>query len=207
MCADQEPDLDEDPTQEQRAAIETLIQSEVAKDAPQGLHPSTLATHRETSFPSSIVAAHENIAQTGAARTPGTGIDTSRYEELDAPESKSDINGWKSVLRRAYTAEYYLGNRAENLRALEEYGKNAWLIGNSQIEDELRTLERELKDTRAQVQSTEEQRRLNQESVRGEMQALSETWQTALGRAIEAEVETEKLRTRALDVRRSKAGG
>lgn len=112
---------------------------------------------------------------------------------------------WSQALRQAYTSHAYLSGRQLNLSLLERYGKNAWLVGNSQIEDELRTLEKELAETQRQTEELDEQRRRAQETVRGEIEGLEEAWRNGVGRAIEAEVAGEGLRREILQ--RSKGGG
>lgn len=85
----------------------------------------------------------------------GTGIDLARYEAsaLEAPERTSPHSDerdpellvqWRQTLQRAYGLNTYLGGRLTNLSLLETYGKNAWLIGNSQLEDILKSLEADL---------------------------------------------------------------
>jgi len=85
---------------------------------------------------------------------------------------------------------------------LEKYGNNAWLIANSQVEDELRTLEKELAETKREVEAVEEERRARQEAVRGEVEGLDIAWREGVGRAIQVEVAAEGLRRQILEKRR-----
>lgn len=112
---------------------------------------------------------------------------------------------WSQALRQAYTSHAYLSGRQMNLALLERYGKNAWLVGNSQVEEELRTLEKELAETRRQGEEVDEQRRRAQETVSGELEGLEEAWRNGIGRAIEAEVAGEGLRRQILE--KSRRGG
>lgn len=55
---------------------------------------------------------------------------------------------YKEALRKAYTSQAYLDQRAANLDLLERHGRNAWLIGNWLAEGEARGLEEELRSAR-----------------------------------------------------------
>lgn len=132
----------------------------------------------------------------------------SRYEapEPPAPSSSSgaapDLDAWRETLRKAYTASHHLSTRHENLALLEENGKNAWLIGNSQLEDVLRELERELAETRAAVEEVNRQRKTAQEAGRGELIGLEESWKRGVGAVLDVEVAAEGLRAQILERRR-----
>ncbi|KAI9715197.1 MAG: hypothetical protein M1828_001023 [Chrysothrix sp. TS-e1954] len=198
------PYIDADPSPDQRTEIEALIAASLPSDHATALHPS-LADLPEPHFTPLTQAAHESIAQTGKPRAPDTGIDSARYEAPDAPADTSDVNGWREALRAAYTSQQYLNEREANLGLLEKYGRNAWLIGNSQTEDVLRALERELREARDEVDRVEEARRTGQEAIRPELEGLESTWRQGLGRAIEAEVAGEGLRRQILDRQRQSA--
>jgi pre-mRNA-splicing factor SPF27 len=171
------------------------------------LHPS-IPTDYTANYSDLLTASHEYLASSTTtpptSRPANSGIDLSRYEEPSAPTTK-DRAEWSAALRAAYTSHAYLTQRALNLSLLEKYGNNAWLIANSQAEDELRTLEKELQETKRQVESVEEERRNRQEAVRGEIEGLDGVWREGVGRAIEAEVASEGLRRQVLEKRR--AGG
>jgi pre-mRNA-splicing factor SPF27 len=138
-----------------------------------------------------------------AASQPLTGgIDTSRYESLSVPET-SDVAEWKQALQTAYTSHTYLTQRNTNLSLLQQFGKNAWLIGNSQLEDELRALEKELADTKEQIDVVNVQRRSAQEVAGGEIKGLDQGWKSGIGRVLEVEVAGEQVRRDILAVRRS----
>ena len=145
-----------------------------------------------------------------AASTPVTGgIDTSRYEALEAPSTdlfKEDLDTeWHSTLLKAYTSSTHLSTRLTNLALLEEFGKNAWLVGNSQLEDILRDLERELSKTKEETDSVNKSRKAGQEAVKGELDILEEGWRRGIGRVVEAEVAAEELRREILKKRREGA--
>lgn len=110
------------------------------------------------------------------------------------PSSTSAPSDWHSALRAAYTSREYLAQRSANLALLKQYGKDAWLIGNEQLEAELRAVERELAAVKEEVERVEEERRALQGGVRGEIQGLEEAWRDSVGRAIRTEVDAERLR-------------
>lgn len=91
------------------------------------------------------------------------------------------------------------------LGLLEKFGKNAWLIGNAQLEDILKGIETELIDVRRQAEEVESLRRQQQESVAGEMGMLEETWKKGVGRVLETEVAAEGLKQQILEKRRAGA--
>ncbi|KAK4539445.1 hypothetical protein LTR36_010922 [Oleoguttula mirabilis] len=184
------------------AAAQALIQAELPPEHATTLH-SSIPAMRESSFSDLIEAEHARIGS-GAIKEPGTGIDLSRYEALDAPE-RGDTDAWRSTLQQAYTSAEYLRGREANLGLLETYGKNAWLIGNSQLEDELRSLERDVEAAKLELEAIEQARRAAQSNVAGEMHGLEETWRSGVGRMIEAQAAGERLRQEILERRRQGA--
>ncbi len=141
------------------------------------------------------------------------GIDTSRYEALDAPATVTDLSAsattlaanleeWRAAVRQAQVSSTHLETRLTNLSLLERFGKNAWLIGNSQLEDLLRALERELVDTRGRIEDVHRARKTTQEAGRAEMETLEQTWREGIGKVLETEIASEKLRLEILDRRR-----
>lgn len=88
---------------------------------------------------------------------------------------------------------------------LEEHGRNAWLIGNSQLEDILRDLEKELADTKEAAEEVNRQRKLAQEARQGELVSLEETWKRGVGAVLDVELASEGLRMQILEHRRQVA--
>lgn len=127
-----------------------------------------------------------------------------RYEALDAPSS-SDEQAWRTVLQRAYTSHTYLTSRLTNLSLLETYGKNAWLIGNSQLETLLRDLEKEVEGLKREGEEVEAMRRGTQEGVGGEMAGLVRAWREGVGRLVEVQAAAEGVRREVLERRRAGA--
>lgn len=176
--------------------------AELSPDAHAVLHPSLPS---EPKFEPTELMKLE--LERNAAGLPMTGgIDLSRYEAPESPSEQDDIAGWKSTLQRAYASSTYLSGRVSNLSLLEELGKNAWLISNSQLEDILRQLEKEFEELKGATDEVNKARKAAQEGSRGEMTGLEEGWKRGIGRILEAEVAVEEVRRQILDKRRQQAG-
>ena len=112
---------------------------------------------------------------------------------------------WRMTLQNVYASSTHLHTRLQNLALLEQFGKNAWLIGNTQLENILKGLEKELIETKEQVEQMNQTRQLTQEGIRGEMDGLTEGWKKGIGRLVEVQVATEKVRRDTLALRREGA--
>lgn len=86
---------------------------------------------------------------------------------------------------------------------LEEYGKNAWLISNSQLEDILRDLERELSERKEAVENVNRARKAAQENSRAELVGLEEAWKQRVGKIIEVQLATDGVRREILQRKRN----
>lgn len=203
--------IDKEPTPAERAAAQALIDAELAPNTSNNNNNST-PTHPllpplpPQHFSPYIETEHLRIQ----AQEPLAAIDLSRYEALTPPETTphSDEDApatlvkWRQALAQAYTSHAYLAARQTNLHLLEEFGKNAWLVGNSRLEEILGGLERELAERKAAIDALVVQRRSAQESVGGEMKGLEEGWKRGVGRVLETEVAAEAVRREILDRRR-----
>jgi len=194
------PYIDVAPSDGALAAANALIQAELDTDAAATLH-SSIPEHREPHFSSLVDSEHAHLAA-GKARTQG--IDLSRYEALDAP-AQGDLEGWKTTLQKAYASSEYLRSRETNLALLETYGKNAWLVGNGQLEDLLKGLEKEIEAQRIEVENVERERRDKQGAVAGEMKGLDASWRDGVGQLIEVLAAAEGVRGEILQRRRDGA--
>ena len=194
------PYIDAAPPPEALAAADALVQAELTSEDQSTIHPS-IPAQKPIHFSDLIEAEHARMA---SGQSKEGGIDLSRYEALDAP-AKGDIAAWKATLQKAYASTEYLRGRETNLGLLETYGKNAWLIGNSQLEDILKYLEREVEALKLEQEAVEAQRKAAQANVAGEMQSLEEGWKTGIGRMIEAQAAAERLRQEILERKRMAA--
>lgn len=204
------PYIDTEPSTTALTNAKALIDADLPADHATTLHPSIPASY-EPHFSELIEQEHQRIAA-GTKAPPA--IDLSRYEALEPPpatdptsdETRPEVlEQWKETLRKAYTSSTYLQSRLQNLSLLETYGKNAWLISNSQLEDILKSLETELANTKAEVEQVEAVRRNQQEAVAGEVRGLEEAWRKGVGRMIETEVAAEGVRGEILARRRAGA--
>lgn len=194
------PYIDDEPTPVERAAAQALIDAEAGPSPPTS-HPSL----PEFSLPEfSPLIESDLLRHSSELKQPLTGIDLSVYEGEEAPKSE-DVVLWREALSRAYTAERYLNGRLNNLALLEQFGKNGWLVGNSQLEDILRGLEQELAARKTEIDVLAVQRTNAQEAVAGEVKGLEEGWKKGVGRVLETEVAAEGLRREILERRREGA--
>lgn len=108
----------------------------------------------------------------------------------------------ESTLARAGASATYLAARRTHLALLDAHGRNAWLIGNWQLEERLKALERELAESKRQIDVLTVQRRKAQEEAGPEIKYLEEAWKNGVGRALETEVAAEELRQQVLESRR-----
>ena len=125
-----------------------------------------------------------------AAKIPMSGIDLSRYEGATEDPATAES------LKAAYTNVAYLTKRLEALDLLESFGKNAWLIGNSQLEDVLREVERELVEAREDVEVVNRERKQMQEGGKGELEGGDSAWKDGVRGTIEASVAVQGLAER-----------
>ncbi|KAL4733994.1 Pre-mRNA-splicing factor SPF27 [Aspergillus similis] len=199
------PYIDAAPSAEVRAHAEKLIASELASDYQTSVHPS-IPEFPEPKFSPFI---QQEIERKAAGLPLTGGIDLARYEAPEPPTRSADsapnLDEWRQTLRRAYTASSHLSSRLENLSLLEESGKNAWLIGNSHLEDILRALEKELAETKEATESVNRQRKIAQESCQGELTGLEESWRRGVGAILDVELAAEDLRMKILEQRRQHA--
>ncbi len=172
-------DIDRPPSPSSLAAAHALINSSLPS-APQSLPShSSLPPLPSPQFSPLVIAELSRIA----SKEPFSAIDTSRYE-APADSDSPDVN----TLRQAYISSSYLIHRQQTLALLEEFGKNAWLVHNSQLEDILRRLEKEVLETKEEVEAVNRERKRDQEGKRDEIEGLERDWREGIGRVLEVGV-------------------
>lgn len=130
-----------------------------------------------------------------ASGTPSSnGIDLTRYQSSDELSAESDVDLVKSALATAYANIAYLQGRQTNIALLEEYGKNAWLISNSHLDDIQKRLDAELAVTKEQSENINRMRKTTQEDSKGELMSLDSTWKEAIGKIVETQLATDALK-------------
>ncbi|KAL3463805.1 Pre-mRNA-splicing factor SPF27 [Aspergillus heterothallicus] len=200
------PYIDTAPSAQARANAEKLIAAELPSDYQSSIH-SLIPDVPQPKF-SPIM--QQEIERRAAGQPLTGGIDILRYEAPEpparsGPDSTPNLDEWRQTLRKAYTASSHLSTRHENLSLLEESGKNAWLIGNSQLEDILRSLEKELAETKGAAETVNKQRKMAQDANQGELAGLEETWRHGVGAILDVELASEDLRMKILEQRRQYA--
>ncbi|KAH9906654.1 Pre-mRNA-splicing factor SPF27 [Xylariomycetidae sp. FL2044] len=216
------PYIDPEPTPAEREAAQSLIQAELSTSEPPAppppttTHPSssTTTTTYQPTFTPLITSELERISQ----KKPLKAVDLSRYEEQDQEEEEgrnpststttatsTSAEELEPRLARAYATSTYLTNRQTHLQLLDHLGKNAWLVGNWQLEAELQALERELAAARREADEVQAGRRRAQDDVAAEMRGLDEAWRRGVGRVLETEIAAEGLRQQVLARQRAGA--
>ena len=147
----------------------------------------------------------QEIDRVAAGEIRQQGIDVSRYEAPDEPSSEKDEATMRQALRTAYISSTFLSDRYTNLHLLDEFGRNAWLIGNSQMEEILQGLERELAGLKSETEDVNKARKAIQLDFKGELMTLQENWKRGLGSVLEIQVATDQLRRQILQHRRQPA--
>ncbi|KAK4963470.1 hypothetical protein LTR10_001099 [Elasticomyces elasticus] len=188
--------IDAPPTATALAAAESLIQADIPDTSE--LHPS-LPTRRAIQFSDLIESEHSRLASESQKEE---GIDLSRYEVPEPPSASASKEEWTAALQQAQTSAAYLSLRSTNLALLETYGRNAWLVGNSQLENELKALEREVEEGKLELEAVEQARRAIQENAEGELKGLEDGWRGGVGRMIEVLVVGERVKGEILERRR-----
>ena len=140
-----------------------------------------------THFSPLIEAELERIA----AKEPIKAIDLARYE-ANADASVPDA----SALKAAYVNSSYLTFRLQALELLEQFGKNAWLVANDQLESILREIERELVETREATTELNRERKRAQEGRRGELEGSERAWREGVGSLVEVQLATGEVERR-----------
>lgn len=199
------PYIDSEPSGAERSAAEALITAALDTSSSSSIDHPSLPPMYTPSFSPLVEAELARIA----SKTPLEAIDLSRYEALEPPTTSPSpsadpetLRMWHAALQKAYTSHTYLNGRQINLTMLNQFGKNAWLIGNAQMEDELAALSREMDATKTQLDLCLLERKGAQEAIAGEMQSLGETWRRGIARIVETELAVEGLRGEMDKIRR-----
>lgn len=73
---------------------------------------------------------------------------------------------------------------------LEQHGRNAWLVGNAQLEDELRAYERELAQVKGASDEVLGELKRLQEDAHAQLEGGERAWRTAVERLVQVGVGT-----------------
>jgi pre-mRNA-splicing factor SPF27 len=192
-------DIDKGVSEESLAAARALISAEATASTPSTTNTSLPPSAADSlDLTPALSAELDRISSS----TPLTTLDLSRYEAQEplSPSSTatatSPLTTLLPPLTKAAISSTYLLSRAQNLELLDKHGKNAWLLANNEMEAELRRLETELTETKAEIDKVNLERSRRQEEVRGEMELLEDGWRKGVGRVLETEVAVEELRAK-----------
>jgi pre-mRNA-splicing factor SPF27 len=183
-------DIDHDITQLERDNAEALIHREL-NTADRAAPHQSLPPQEDANFSDLMLAEIERV---GTNKKRKGGIDESRYDSVLEPPAGTDAKSWRDALRTAYASSTYLSSRQINLRLLEESGKNAWLISNSQLDQLLKAQERELESVNEEIDAVNRERKTTQEASKGELATLEEAWKEGLRRLVNVQLATTELR-------------
>lgn len=183
-------DIDPPISEIDREKAQKLIDQELSRVLKSTPH-SALSNEYESKIPSWV----QSAAERQNAKLPREdGIDLSRYNPPEELPANSDVADWRKALRSAYVSHSYLSGQQVNLSLLDEWGKNAWLIGNSQLQYILKEVEIELERLKKESDDTNRARKAAQEGSKAELLNLEETWKQGVGRMIEVQIAAEELR-------------
>ncbi|QSZ31645.1 hypothetical protein DSL72_001212 [Monilinia vaccinii-corymbosi] len=194
------PYIDAEPTPAERTAAESLIATYLEPTSASTPHPS-LPPLLPSHLSPALATEHARISHSTPA-PPLKAIDLTRYETLSPSESSLPAS---TLLSQAYTSQTYLNTRLTNLSLLEQFGRNAWLIGNAQLEDILKGLEQEVAAKKDEIDVVVIGRKNAQEAVEAEIKGLEDGWKKGVGRVLETEVAAEGVRREILVRRRAGA--
>ena len=76
------------------------------------------------------------------------------------------------------------------MELLDQFGKNAWLVANDQLESILREVEKELVETREATTEVNRERKRAQEGRRGELEGGERAWRAGVGGLVEVQIAT-----------------
>lgn len=162
------PYIDATPTTEQVSDAEKLIAAETGP----------INTVIPESTPSKLLPAMENYVE-DRKKTPG--IDISRYTNLE--DSQGNVN-----LLNAYTALEYTLGRKDNVALLDEFGRVQWLVGNDELDQIVKAVDRQLAASRTELEQINQNRKRKQVAVSDTLGYLEKRWKSLLGDVVDVGV-------------------
>ncbi|KAK4194163.1 Pre-mRNA-splicing factor SPF27 [Triangularia verruculosa] len=195
------PYVDEPPTESLLAAAHSLIAQE-RQTVPDDEHHALLPLPYTPKFLTPLLQSEFDRLSSSTNQRPAklNALDLSRYNSLPSQPDQPTPNSLQSELSKAYISHSYVSSRRAHLALLDTYGKNAWLTGNYFLEGELKQLEKELAETKQEIDLVTLARKTRQEEAEPEMKMLEENWKAGVGRVLETELATEGLRREILGV-------
>ncbi|RPB02665.1 hypothetical protein L873DRAFT_1762349 [Choiromyces venosus 120613-1] len=189
------PYIDTPPTDSELASIAQQTTSELSPSHLTAPHPRLPPLVEATFRPATL----QELSRIDSGKPWTGGIDMSRYDPASCASP--------SALATAYASAAHVEARLANLTLLNEFGRNAWLVHNSQLEALLKGLEEELMELKTECEVVNKERKGGQVDVKPELAALEERWRRGIGRVLEVEAGAEAVRQEILKRRREGAGG
>ena len=172
-------DLDAEPTEAEISKVMALVQAELESTKHGKPHPDSLSSKPKSTYLSSEMSQY--VTEVGESRQV-KGIDLARYSS-DLQDSNNGIK-----LKHAYTALCYAQDRYENLTLLSEYGRNQWLIGNDNLEQDLKQLELEVENERRLIDTINAERRAQQSNVKTTFDYLESRWREGIRNVVDVNI-------------------
>ncbi|ORY77038.1 Pre-mRNA-splicing factor SPF27 [Protomyces lactucae-debilis] len=173
------PYYDTEPTDEERDAVDALIEAELPKKQP--LHPSLQATKEWQ--PRSKLIQQELVRAASGERLAA--IDLTRYQDLQLSEETTDL---PALMRRNVIAVEAMKTRLDNLSLLKQFGANAWIYHVFKLEQQLKGLERALQATQQETEQLNAQRKREQIKAGERIGDLTEKWRATVSGNLELSV-------------------
>ncbi|EMR10095.1 hypothetical protein PNEG_01845 [Pneumocystis murina B123] len=176
------PYYDGNLSKKERTEVDILIAEEVPVDQP--LHP-LVCKYTEWNPSSMLIKSELERIENGYKLDA---IDLSRYTSFKEPVT-SDKKLWIHAINKSLVASEFLKGRIENLRLLEEFGKNSWLLHVKQLEHYLQQLETHLLDLQDEISILNKERKKFQTGDMGlQLQRLENEFRHSIRRIFDVEV-------------------
>lgn len=167
------PYIDETPTTEQVQAAEALIAEET------GPLNTSIPASKKTRLSEAMEAYVSD-------RKRPKGIDISRYANFEDTDGNIE-------LKTAYTALEYTLSRADAVAALAQYGRVQWLVGNDELDRELKQVDKRLLAAKQSLETVNIGRKRKQNDVADTLQYLEKRWKGLLGDLVDVGVKNAVL--------------
>ncbi|KAK0659730.1 Pre-mRNA-splicing factor SPF27 [Cercophora samala] len=193
------PYIDQPPTPPQITHAESLITLE-RQTHPDDPNHALLPPPYTPQFLTPLLTSEFHRLSQSSPPPKLSALDLSRYNSLPSQPPTPTSASLSAELAKAYTSQAYISSRRSHLALLDTYGKNAWLTGNYHLEAELKALEKELAETKQEIDLVTLARKTRQEEAGPEMKMLEENWKAGVGRVLETELAAEGVRREVLGV-------
>ncbi|KAL6056804.1 Pre-mRNA-splicing factor SPF27 [Balamuthia mandrillaris] len=162
-----------DPFQEEERALALqLIEAEMRRFSPRD-YLSHLPPSVEPTFGGSeILQAEYKRVASGLKMQP---LDTQRYQ-VPKPSDLNDPQQWRKAIANAEAQLEHQNQRLTNLNLLSQYGANAWLVHNGQVEGLQRRLQQQIAAVRQEINEVNRQRKTEQDGASAKLSHLEMQW-------------------------------